>query len=212
MISELLPASVAAVETRDELMPVALFPEEQAAIAKAVDKRRHEFTTVRACARTALARLGLPAGPIIPGQRGAPTWPAGVVGSMTHCAGYRAAAVAWSRDVRTIGLDAEPDAPLPDGVLRIVALPAELDQVGELGAAAGSVAWDRLLFCAKESVYKAWYPLTGRWLDFGEATVDLDPAGTFTARLHVPAPIPVFTGRWLARDGLLVTAIAHLAD
>jgi 4'-phosphopantetheinyl transferase EntD len=26
-----------------------------------------------------------------------------------------------------------------------------------------------MLFCVKESVYEAWFPLTHRWLGFGEA-------------------------------------------
>jgi 4'-phosphopantetheinyl transferase EntD len=71
-----------------------------------------------------------------------------------------------------------------------------------------------MLFCAKETVYKAWFPLTGRWLGFEEADITLDPAaGTFTARLLVPGPeidgreLTAFGGRWLARRGLIVTAI-----
>jgi 4'-phosphopantetheinyl transferase EntD len=64
-------------------------------------------------------------------------------------------------------------------------------------------------------VYKAWFPLTGRWLDFTEARIGVQPeAGTFTACLLVPGPtvggrtLTGFAGRWLARDGLVLTAIA----
>ncbi|WP_405845207.1 4'-phosphopantetheinyl transferase [Streptomyces platensis] len=70
-----------------------LFPEESQVIALAVDKRRREFTTARSCAREALRRLGHPTVPIPRGRSGAPLWPAGVVGSITHCQGYRSAAV-----------------------------------------------------------------------------------------------------------------------
>src|ERR1022692_2231466 len=69
----------------------------------------------------ALARLGLPPVPIVPGLRGAPQWPSGIVGSMTHCAGYRASAVARMQDMLILGLDAEPDHRLPDGVLDAIA-------------------------------------------------------------------------------------------
>jgi 4'-phosphopantetheinyl transferase EntD len=76
------------------------------------------------------------------------------------------------------------------------------------------VAWDRVLFSAKESVYKAWFPLMRCWLGFEEACVSIDPAdGTFTARLLVDGPVlggrrlDVFTGSWLVRDGLIVTAV-----
>jgi 4'-phosphopantetheinyl transferase EntD len=218
VIEEILPGEVSAVEVYGDLPEAVLFPEEEAVIARAVDKRRREFTAARACARAALARLGQPPVAILPGTRGAPRWPPGIVGSMTHCAGYRAAAVARARDGIAIGLDAEPDVSLPDGVLQAIALDEEHAGLRALRALAGASpapCWDRLLFSAKESVYKAWFPLTGRWLGFEEAAITFQPAdGTFAARLLVPGPmvdggqLTGFTGRWLARDGLVLTAIA----
>lgn len=215
MIGDILPPKLVAEEAFSDRLDVALFPEEEEVIARAIDKRRREFTTARACARAALAKLGIPAVPILPGERGAPQWPAGVVGSITHCDGYRAAAVALGSDIATIGLDAEPHAPLPGGVLNAVSLPPERARLAELAVSAPGLCWDRMLFCAKEAVYKAWFPLTGRWLGFGDAHVDFDPIGeTFTARLLVPGPVvngeelTGFSGRWLVRSGLIVTAIA----
>jgi 4'-phosphopantetheinyl transferase EntD len=215
MLEEILPAGVAAVEAFGDVLDIVLFPEEEAALGSAVDKRRREFTTARACARTALATLGRPPVPIVPGLRGAPQWPSGVVGSMTHCAGYRAAAVARVQDMLTIGLDAEPDDRLPEGVLDVIATAGERAGLCALASAAPEPCWDRLLFSAKESVYKAWFPLTRRWLGFDEAAITINPAdGTFTARLLVPGPLLAgrrltgFAGRWLARHGLVLTAIA----
>ncbi|MDQ7902992.1 4'-phosphopantetheinyl transferase superfamily protein [Phytohabitans sp. ZYX-F-186] len=214
MLAELLPAAVVAVEAYDDATPVQLFPEEEAIVARAVDKRRREFTTVRGCARQALARLGHRPVPILPGQRGAPQWPAGVVGTMTHCEGYRACALALDSDVRTLGVDAEPAGPLPEGVLDAIALAEELAMLRDLDARAPGMHWDRLLFSAKETVYKAWFPLTGEWLDFSEARIAIDPdAGTFEAALLVPGPetpegrLTGFSGRWLSRRGLLLTSI-----
>ena len=214
MIGDILPPQVAAEEAFGDRPETVLFPEEEAVIAKAVDKRRREFTTARACARAALAKLGVRPVPIVPGVRGAPQWPAGVVGSITHCDGYRACAVARSSDIVTIGLDAEPHDRLPDGVLGAVSLALERARVTELRAAVPGVCWDRLLFCVKESVYKAWFPLTGRWLGFEEARVDFHPvSSTFTAQLLVPGPVvngrPLtgFDGRWRVSDGLIATAI-----
>jgi 4'-phosphopantetheinyl transferase EntD len=206
----LLPDTVRVREVFGDLDGVELFPEETAVIANAVDKRRREFTTARWCAREALAELGLPPSPIVPGLRGAPSWPSGVVGSMTHCDGYRAAAVAPASAVRTIGVDAEPAGPLPDGVLEAISLPEERAHITGLAAADPTVAWDRLLFCAKEAVYKAWFPLTERWLDFSEARIAFT-ADTFTARLLVQGPVTGFTGSWVHRRGLLVCAIAVAA-
>ncbi len=215
MLAELLPPEVAAVEAFGDLPAAALFPAEEAFIARAVEKRRREFTTARTCARAALARLGLPPVAIMPGAGGAPQWPSGIVGSMTHCDGYRAAAVARVRDVLTLGLDAEPDAALPDGVLDAIALASERVGLAALASALPGPCWDRLLFSAKESVYKAWFPLTGRWLGFEQAAITFIPlTGAFSARLLVPGPVldgrqlTGFTGRWLARDGLVLTAIA----
>jgi 4'-phosphopantetheinyl transferase EntD len=76
------------------------------------------------------------------------------------------------------------------------------------------VCWDRLLFCAKESVYKAWFPLTRRWLNFEDASVDFDQVNrTFTARLLVDGPVVngavlrSFDGRWLVSNGLIAATI-----
>jgi 4'-phosphopantetheinyl transferase EntD len=215
MIGDMLPPEVAVAEEFGDVPDAGLFPAEEAIIARAVDKRRREFITARACARAALAKLGLPPAPILTGPRGAPQWPPGVVGSITHCAGYRASAVACDRDVVTIGLDAEPHDVLPAGVLGAVASRSEQAGLAALAAVRPDVCWDRVLFSAKESVYKAWFPLTGRWLGFEQAAVTFIPlTGAFSARLLVPGPVvdgrqlTGFTGRWLARDGLVLTAIA----
>ncbi|MDQ1294432.1 MAG: hypothetical protein QG608_2315 [Actinomycetota bacterium] len=194
-----------------------LDPAEAAVVARAVPRRQHEFATVRRCARRAMAALGQPAVPLLPGHRGAPQWPDGLVGSMTHCDGYRAAAVARRGLVRSVGIDAEPNLPLPDGVLDTISSPAERTWISDLLRERPEVRWDRLLFSAKESVFKAWYPRTGRELEFDEAVVQVDPdAHTFTARLLVPSPVlegrrvDTFEGRWVCRDGLIVTAVTIL--
>lgn len=214
MGSLLAAAPVTVVETRRDAADPLLFPEEERVVARAVDKRRNEFATVRQCARTALAELGVPPVPILPGTKGEPRWPDGIVGSMTHCTGYRAAALARASEVLSLGIDAEPAAPLDNGdVLELVADETERSALAELGDRHPRIPWDRLLFSAKESVYKAWFPLTGRWLGFEDARLDLDPDGTFTAALLVPGP-PVagreltgFAGNWLICDGIAVTAV-----
>ena len=210
LISRLLQDVAESVELRSDVT-LNLFPEEEAQIAESVPKRRAEYASVRACARQALARLGLPESPLPRGERGAPVWPEGVTGSMTHCTGYRAAAVAWTSSLASLGIDAEEHGPLPDGVFESVSVPQERQALATLS---DNVHWDRILFSAKESSYKAWFPLTGAWLDFHQAHLDLRPDGRFTSYLLVPGPrvnnhtLDRFEGRWLVADGLVLTAIA----
>lgn len=205
-----MPDSVAVASTRGDATDVELFPEEARSVGRAVDKRRREFTTGRACARRALQRLGLGAVAIPSGGRGEPLWPRGVVGSITHCRGYRACALAWAEELHAVGIDAEPDEPLPDGVLQEVAFGPELAMVAGRGA---GVCMDRLLFSAKESIYKAWFPLAGRWLGFEDVELAVDLRdGTFRARLLVAgpvvagAPLTEFRGRWCVDDGIVAAA------
>ncbi len=114
--------------------------------------------------------------PILKGEKGEPCWPDGVVGSLTHCAGYRGAVVGRDGAVRSVGVDAEPHDVLPDGVLDAISLPAER---ADLTALPTGLHWDRILFCAKEATYKAWFPLTKRWLGFEDAhiTFGVDDSG-----------------------------------
>jgi 4'-phosphopantetheinyl transferase EntD len=213
VIEEILPSSVRCAEAFDDTAPAPLFPAEEAFLTRARDKRRREFATARACARRALGALGVTAGPLVPGPRGAPDWPAGVVGSLTHCDGYRGAAVGRAEHVVTLGIDAEPARPLPEGVLGLVTSPDERAELAALAERVPDVCWDRLLFSAKETVYKAWFPVHRTWLGFRDAVVHPHPDGTFTAVIRPPDTAEVHhkTGRWLCRDGLLVTAIAEPA-
>lgn len=220
MIERILPLQVAAVESFGDDPDAVLFPQEYAVVARATESRRREFATARACARAALTRLGLPAVAVLPGPRGAPQWPAEVIGSITHCAGYRAAAMALMRDVVSLGVDAEPNEALPhQDMLKLIALDEERVRLAELAACMPGISWDRLLFSAKESVYKTWFPLSGRWLGFESADILIDPhENTFTARLLVSgplvngSPLTVLNGRWLADRGLLVTAAVIPAE
>jgi 4'-phosphopantetheinyl transferase EntD len=194
-----------------------LFPQELELIARTGPRRRAEFTTTRRCARTALAGLGLPPAPLLRGPRGEPLWPPGVVGSLTHCAGYRAAAVAWGSRIRSLGVDAEPHQELPAGIAGRIAHPEEL---AALGALPDGLHGGRLLFSAKESVFKAWYPLAHRPLRFDQALImaipdhDRPDRGDLQIELLAdladlaPGLTPTgLVGRYVVRRGLVVTSV-----
>jgi 4'-phosphopantetheinyl transferase EntD len=215
VIERLVPDSIVAVSTREDLTDIELFAEEELSVGRAVEKRRREFMTGRACARLALQRLGLPPVAIPNGERGEPLWPGGVVGSITHCRGYRACALAKAEDVLAVGIDAEVHEPLPEGVREQVAFGRELPMVADHGA---GVCLDRLLFSAKEAVYKAWFPLAHRWLGFEDVELTIDVGGAaFCARLLVSGPVvdgarlTEFRGRWCVEEGIVAAAAVVLA-
>lgn len=237
MIDQLLPDTLSVAELFGDPPAPALHPAEEAVVGNAVAKRRREFAVGRSCARQALGVLGLPPGPLLSGSRGEPLWPAGVVGAITHCDGYCAAVVARSEDIAAVGVDAEPARPLPAGILDAVSLPEERARLPRPAGRDRYVPWDRLLFSAKESVYKVWFPLTGRSLEFEDASVTFHPehggaeaggrdraggetrtGGTFSVRLLAPAwrlgdrTLSGLTGRFLVDDGVLLTCIAVPGD
>lgn len=208
-------ADVVYAELYDDPPDLIPLPEEEPLIARSVAKRRNEFITARHCARLAMEELGIPPSPILKGEKGEPRWPVGVVGSLTHCQGYRGAVVARTGGVRSVGIDAEPHDVLPDKVLEAISLPAERHEIAGLP---DGMHWDRILFCAKEATYKAWFPLTERWLGFEDAhiTFAVDASGTageFVSRILIdPAarsgpPLTELAGRWSVAGGLALTAI-----
>jgi 4'-phosphopantetheinyl transferase EntD len=208
MIADILPAGAVAAESFGPPGDRNLLPAEAAVVVTADPARRAEFAAGRAVAHAALARLGAPVGPVLPGRAGEPRWPDGVAGSITHCAGYRACAVAQARDMAAIGIDAEPCLALADGLLTSVAGAAERAWLAELNAAGPGTPWDRVLFSAKESVYKAWYSRTGERPGLRVMTVQIRPAGTFAVVLPCGSTPARLTGRWLASDGLILTAVS----
>lgn len=210
----LLPSGVAVVEAGRVEWESELLPEEAKQVAGAVERRRREYAAGRACARLALSHLGLPAGPLLSGKDRAPLWPEGAVGSITHRGGYCAAAVARRGTIQALGIDAELNAPLPDGVARLVCTAGELAWTAD---ADGDEHWQTLIFSAKESVYKAWQPLTGKWLGYQDVELDVDRTkGSFGAHLLMPAPPAVeelwdgFRGRYAFTSSHVLTAVALL--
>ncbi len=191
--------------TEEPLADVDLWAAEAELVAGATTARRREFATGRACAREALSQLDLgDHGPLTADGRGAPLWPAGVVGSITHTTGWTGAVAArrgWGRGLSGLGLDAEPVAPLPAGVLEVVASPGERQDLRRLGAADPTPTWPVVLFTAKEAAYKAVYPSTGEVLAHDDVAVDLRADGRFTATARRRR----VRGRWVQGHRVVVS-------
>jgi 4'-phosphopantetheinyl transferase EntD len=191
-----------------------LLPAEVAAVAGAVPSRQAEFLTGRALARTALARLGVHGYPLLPGDDRAPRWPAGIVGSITHTRDTCAVAVARSQSVRALGIDAEPREPLEESVWPTVCTDAERRALALIPSSERGLR-ARLLFSAKEAVFKCVYPATGHFLEFTDAELTFDvSAQTFEATLR--EPVQAFpsrlVGQWRWNDALIVTALRVSPD
>ncbi|MFJ9625669.1 4'-phosphopantetheinyl transferase [Streptomyces sp. NPDC101181] len=229
MIERIVPAGVARAEAFDDALPALPDPRELALLRGRPEATVRRFAAARACAHRCLDQLAVRRGPVLRTADGAPAWPSGVVGSITHCAGYRGAVAARAEVWAALGVDAEPALPLPPGVLGLVATEPERHMVAELSRSSPGVPWDRLLFSAKESVYKAWHPATGRWIGTRAVEVALTPDGGLTASVRpertpppgrgrsapggggVPRPVRgayPYTGRWQVGGGLLLTAVA----
>jgi 4'-phosphopantetheinyl transferase EntD len=171
------------------------FPEEAAAIARAVDKRRREFVAGRDNARAALAQLGLAVAGIAVAPSRAPQWPRGSTGSISHSADACVAVVAATADYAGVGIDIEPAAALLPTLHATVLHPDELAAIRP----APGIDPAKMLFVVKEAFFKLYHPLTGHFLDFLDVDVQLElDRGAFRLALRDGAPAiagqRVFTG------------------
>lgn len=142
--------------------------------------------------------------PVDRGPHGEPVFPSGVVGSITHAAGLVAAAVTFRRSgVLALGIDVQPAGQLSGSVADLVGTGRELRSAPGL-AARGLAA--SVLFSAKECVFKAWFPLTGSWLEFEDVDLRLRDDGSF--RVERPLTPGQWRGRWQVSGGYVRAAAA----
>lgn len=167
--------------------PAGLWREEEELVGAAVPSRRREFAAGRACARALLARLGFEPAALLSASDRSPLWPRGVIGSIAHDAQLCVVAVARTERVSALGLDVEPDEPLEDDLWPEIFLAEELERLSACPRhARGHLA--RVLFSAKESVYKCTHSLLRATLGFQDVEILLAPGSDrFRALLHHPA-------------------------
>lgn len=161
-LDRILPES-ARFALRDPTQNYPLVGAEQAAVAKAIAKRKTEFSAGRDAARDALGQLGLSTVEIPVGKRRAPVWPEGICGSITHSDALCIAAVARQSDFGSIGIDAEHDTPLKDDLRSAILHESELH-------VSGAKAIE--LFSMKEALFKALFPLCDELFGFHAAKSD----------------------------------------
>jgi 4'-phosphopantetheinyl transferase EntD len=169
--SNILPQSVAFSGGSPLDLSEPLADTEVTAIRNARPIRIVQFRAGRHHARRAVAKLGIEYVTLPRGRSGAPIWPRGIVGSISHCGSYAAAVAARQADIMTIGIDVE-DAPPLDGEMS--ALVCHPEEIRPFSATALTRSLPNIIFSVKESIYKAYWPVTESFLDFHDLLVQLD--------------------------------------
>lgn len=167
------------IRERDE---ICLRPAEYEKLRNSVPSVRRGSGAARAVARRLLDEAGVNFNAdLVSDSMYGPRWPRGIFGSMTHDAKYAAAAVVSARDFAGIGIDIEPDEPLPSDIYEVVVTEAEHEILsGDLLAA-------RSVFTIKEAVYKATHPMDGVFLNHEDVEVNFN---TFKAQTSTGHELP----------------------
>jgi len=198
LLARILAADLFGAEMEDLGQQVSLFPAEEALVERFVAKRQREFALGRACARAALEKLGHGDAVIGRDANGAPLWPEGIVGSITHTKDYAAALVGEASRFSGIGVDAERVGGVTRNLWPRLFDAAELEYLAALDDAAQTCA-AALIFSAKETSYKAW-GCSGP-LSFQEIRITPHANGFAAARDGES-----LQGRYVMEGGLMVTA------
>ncbi|MCF3972232.1 4'-phosphopantetheinyl transferase family protein [Paracoccus salsus] len=192
----------------------ALWPGEADAVARAVPHRQQEFAAGRAAARAAMVAAGLSAGAIPVAEDRSPVWPQGVTGSITHARDVALAVAAPLTLVSGLGLDVEPDLPLPDDVLSDI---CDDEECSWIASQREPLRWARLIFVAKEAAFKCQYPASRTIFGFEVMQVRVDPdAGSLVAGFKREiAPFAngaVLHGRYVRTGGAIIAGFIRAAE
>jgi 4'-phosphopantetheinyl transferase EntD len=188
MIERLFPEAVITVTSdtvEHELL--GLLPEELSQIHRAVEKRQQEYAAGRQCARAALRRLGIHGFALVNDADRVPMWPPEIVGSVTHCDDFCGVAVARRHPILGLGVDAEPIDRTEPALHEIVCVETEQAAIERAGNGERDFLF-KALFSAKESFYKAVFPLFRIPLEFHEVEIQLGDNGQFLPRVLVALP------------------------
>jgi enterobactin synthetase component D len=189
-----------------------LYPQEARSVAKAVLKRQREFAAGRQVARQAMRAIGWQNMPIPCNADRSPSWPEGLVGSISHSKTTCVAIVSRREHSVSVGIDIEDCLPIDTDLWSSVCTPQELASVNELPAQDRALMVLRI-FSAKECYYKWQYPLTGLFLEFHDVAITLDPTGPIFQALCLSGNPPHaarsgVSGTLLTDDKWVISTIA----
>ncbi len=193
------PAVSIASKTRDELTPNVLLPEERSVTTNFSEKRLVEFSLGRACAHEILSTLGYADFPVRMAETRQPVWPKDLVGSISHTGDIAVCVIAPAQEVAGIGVDIETLAQESFDLLEEVM--SETERTTLLVTSGERPHLAKLLFSAKEAVFKCQFPLTGKWLEFKEVNLVLDFTNrVFSTQIETPSRSLALTGTWDISD------------
>ncbi len=159
--------------------------------------RRRASGAARIVVRDLLRELGAdPNAPLLRSPSGGPAWPEGVIGSLAHDDDFAVASLARRGLIIGLGVDVEPAEPLPADLVGLVLNAIERRETK------GDGVTQRLVFVAKEAVYKAIHPLDGTPLEYADIEITL---GEGRATLRDGRRLQLVT---LAGERLVAVALA----
>lgn len=137
----------------------------------AVFKRKLHYFLGRACIAQALEKLGHPRVQVETNPDRSPKWPSGILGALTHTDRWVMTAVAASGHFLGIGIDSE-EISRATPIEKIAQSFAD-EQEKQLMHYANLPlrTWLFLIFSAKESLFKALYPIKREYFGFEHARV-----------------------------------------
>ncbi len=138
-------------------------------IGRSVEKRQADYLAGRLCADFCLRDLGYHQFDLATHAERFPVWPAGVVGSLSHNSEFAVACTCYERNTNLLGLDIERVLERSEedieSLSKYVLTPPELNYLHSVDTLSfGAIL--TLVFSAKESIYKAFYPKLRRFFDF----------------------------------------------
>ena len=134
--------------------------------------RKEHYRSGRICAGEVLSKLGTLGQPVLRDpQTREPLWPEGISGAITHSGKWAAAAAGKTSDVSGIGIDLEDlERQVDSRISRHVCIPEEQKWLQECGEDFLEKNL-KIIFSAKESIFKAFFPYTRTYLHFHDARI-----------------------------------------
>ncbi len=176
--------------------------------------RFRDFGHGRACARLALEQLELIDCPVPVGKQREPLWPDNIAGSLSHTEHFAAAVVARKSEISALGIDLEPAEDLPENILTRV---CRVEEIERLHPAGDRYRQAKLIFSAKESLYKTLWPILKLFIGFHDMEITLrEQDCSWSATSHTdqyPTDLVArLQGRYLLTDDLIISSSFILVD